>query len=139
MIVMSYQWIGQTLSSFELTFPREVAFLLVAWVITSLVHAIYKLGEMAHSRGREYLADVGAVALTGWENRTRLISALLKIGHGQTGRSPFGLLRRTGYEIFMPHPAIVDRAEALKVAVPQVPEGAEPGRAIAAAKRLQAR
>jgi hypothetical protein len=26
---------------------------------------LYKLGEMAHSRGREYLADVGAVALTG--------------------------------------------------------------------------
>jgi hypothetical protein len=30
-----------------------------------VVHAVYKLGEMAHSRGREHLADVGAVALTG--------------------------------------------------------------------------
>ena len=125
-IVMSYEWIGQTLSSFELTFPREVAFLVVAWMITSVVHALYKLGEMAHSRGREYLADVGAVELTGWENRARLITALLKIGHGQTGRSPFGLLRKTGYEIFMPHPAISDRAEALQVAVPQVPQRAEP-------------
>ena len=91
---MSYQWIGQTLTSLELSFPHEVAFLVVAWIITSAVHALYKLGEMAHSRGREYLADVGAVALTGWENRARLIAALLKIGHGQTGRSPFGLLRR---------------------------------------------
>src|SRR5947208_2976630 len=62
---------------------------------------------MAHSRGREYLADVGAVALAGWENRALLITSLLKIGHGQTGRSPFKLLRRTGYEIFMPHPALL--------------------------------
>lgn len=131
MIVMSYEWIGQTLRSFELTFPQEVAFLLVAWIITTIVHVVYKLGEMAHSRGREYLADVGAVALTGWENRGQLIAALLKIGHGQTGRSPFRLLRRTGYEIFMPHPAIVDRAEALKVALPRVPAPAEPVGAIA--------
>jgi Zn-dependent protease with chaperone function len=103
----------------------------VAWIITMVVHALYKLGEMAHSRGREYLADVGAVALTGWENRAQLITALLKIGHGQTGRSPFKLLRRTGFEIFMPHPAIVDRAEVLEVPVPRLPEPTEPVGAVA--------
>ena len=46
----------------------------------------------------------------------------MHIGHGQTGRSPFKLLRRTGLEILMPHPAIVDCAEALQVPVPPVPE-----------------
>ena len=131
MITMGYEWIGQMLGTFQLTYPREVVFLFVAWIITMVVHAIYKLGEMAHSRGREYLADVGAVALTGWENRAQLITALLKIGHGQTGRSPFKLLRRTGFEIFMPHPAIVDRAEVLEVPVPRPPEPAEPAGAVA--------
>jgi Zn-dependent protease with chaperone function len=74
---------------------------------------------------------VGAVALTGWENRAQLITALLKIGHGQIGRGPFKLLRRTGFEIFMPHPAIVDRAEVLQVPVPRLPEPAEPVGAVA--------
>jgi Zn-dependent protease with chaperone function len=95
------------------------------------VHAVYKLGEMAHSRGREYLADVGAVALTGWEDRALLITALLKVGHGQTGRSPFRLLRRTGFEVFMPHPAIVDRAEVLQVRVPAAREPEVPAGAVA--------
>jgi heat shock protein HtpX len=122
MITMSYDWLSQLLRTFQFAAPRDLVFLLVAWVITSIVHAIYKLGEMAHSRGREYLADVGAIALTRWENRTLLITALLKIGHGQTGRSPFKLLRRTGFEIFMPHPAIVDRAEVLQVPVPRITE-----------------
>jgi Zn-dependent protease with chaperone function len=131
MLTMSYEWIGQVLQTFQFTYPREVVFLFVAWIITMVVHALYKLGEMAHSRGREYLADVGAVALTGWENRPQLITALLKIGHGQTGRSPFKLLRRTGFEIFMPHPAIVDRAEVLEVPVPRLPEPAEPVGAVA--------
>jgi heat shock protein HtpX len=76
MITMGYEWIGQMLGTFQFTYPREVVFLFVAWIITMVVHAIYKLGEMAHSRGREYLADVGAVALTGWENRAQLITAL---------------------------------------------------------------
>lgn len=127
MITMSYQWIGQLLGTLQFSFPHELIFLFVAWIITSIVHSVYKLGEMAHSRGREYLADVGAVALTGWDKRAQLITALLKIGHGQTGRSPFRLLRRTGAEIFMPHPAIVDRAEVLQVPVPRVPEHGEPG------------
>ena len=131
MITMSYAWIGQILSTFQFTYPREVVFLFVAWIITMVVHAVHKLCEMAHSRGREYLADVGAVALTGWENRAQLVTALLKIGHGQTGRSPFRLLRRTGFEIFMPHPAIVDRAEALQIPVPRLPEPEEPAGAVA--------
>ena len=122
LITMSYQWIDQVLGTLRLSFPHELTFLLVAWLITTAVHTLYKLGEMAHSRGREYLADVGAVALTGWENRAQLITALLKIGHGQTGRSPFKLLRRTGLEIFMPHPAIIDRAEVLQLPVPRIPE-----------------
>jgi Zn-dependent protease with chaperone function len=130
MITMSFEWVGEVLRTAQFVSPRDVAFLFVAWVITVVVHAVYKLGEMAHSRGREYLADVGAVALTGWENRGRLITALLKVGHGQTGRSPFKLLRRTGLEIFMPHPAIVDRAEVLQIALPRLRE--EPPTAVGA-------
>jgi Zn-dependent protease with chaperone function len=122
MITASYDSLMQILRTFRFAFPRELAFLLVAWLVTWGVHEIYKLGEMAHSRGREYLADVGAVALTGWDNRATLIRALLKVGHGQTGRSPFKLLRKTGKEIFMPHPAIVDRAAVLQVPLPRVPE-----------------
>ena len=67
-------------------------------LITTAVHVLYKLGEMAHSRGREYLADAGAVALTGWEKRAQLITALLKIGHGQTGRSPFKCSAERGWK-----------------------------------------
>ena len=111
-----------SVASMQFAPADNLAFLFVAWVITWMAHELYKLGEMAHSRGREYLADVGAVALTGWENRGLLIKALLKIGHAQTGRSPFRLLRRTGQEIFLPHPAISDRAELLRVPVPHIPQ-----------------
>ena len=55
-------------------------------------------------------------------NRALLVTALLKIGHGQTGRSPFKLLRPSGFETFMPHSAVIDRAEILQVAVPRIPE-----------------
>jgi heat shock protein HtpX len=123
MTTASYETVAHIARTWQLAAPRELGFLFVAWVITWAVHVIYKLGEMAHSRGREYLADIGAVALTGWASRARLITALLKIGHAQTGRSPFKLLRRTGFEIFMPHPAIPDRAEVLQVPVPQIQEG----------------
>ena len=122
MIIAGYESIAQISTTMQFALPREFAFLFVAWLVTWLIHAIYKLGEMAHSRGREYLADAGAIALIGWEKRAQLIIALLKVGHGQTGRSPFRLLRRTGQEIFMPHPAIVDRAEVLHVQVPKMPE-----------------
>ena len=119
-VIASYDFVLNTARTLQFAFPGELVFLGVAWVITWLVHEVYKLGEMSHSRSREYLADVGAVALTGWENRARLISALLKVGHGQTGWSPFRLLRRTGQEIFMPHPPIADRAEVLQVGVPRI-------------------
>lgn len=120
MIMAGYDWALGLARTWELSFPGDLLFLLVAWFITWVVHELYKLGEMSHSRGREYLADAGAVALIGWEHRASLIVALLKVGHGQTGWSPFRLLRRTGREIFMPHPAIADRAEALQVPVPQI-------------------
>ena len=122
MLTGSYQTIADIARTWQIACQVELLFLFVAWLVTWIIHSIYKLGEMAHSRGREYLADAGAVALIGWHNRLRLITALLKVGHGQTGRSPFRLLRRTGQEIFMPHPAIVDRAEVLEVQVPEIPE-----------------
>jgi Zn-dependent protease with chaperone function len=122
-IIAGQDYIFQTARTLQLGSPRDLLFLLVALAITWIVHTVYKLGEMGHSRGREYLADVGAVALTGWDHRAELISALLKVGHGQTGWSPFRLLRRTGGEIFMPHPPIASRAEVLHIAASQVPGG----------------
>jgi|GEM_PF-2554997 len=119
-IAAGNEFIVETLGTWQLASPHGAVFLFIAWLITWLVHEAYKLGEMAHSRGREYLADAGAVALTGWDNRGLLITALLKIGHAQTGYSPFRLLRRTGREIFMPHPAIADRAGVLQVPLPQI-------------------
>ncbi|HXF53553.1 MAG TPA: M48 family metallopeptidase, partial [Hyphomicrobiaceae bacterium] len=119
-IAAGNEFFFETLRTWQLASPHGAVFLFIAWLITWIVHEAYKLGEMAHSRGREYLADAGAVALTGWDNRGLLIRALLKIGHAQTGYSPFRLLRRTGREIFMPHPAIADRAEVLQVPLPQI-------------------
>jgi hypothetical protein len=47
---------------------------------------------------------------------TPAVTTLLKLGHGRPG--VVKLLRRSGFEIFMPHPAIVDRAEVLEVRLP---------------------
>jgi Zn-dependent protease with chaperone function len=126
-IIAGQDYILQTVRTLQLGSPRDLLFLLVALAITWMMHTVYKLGEMAHSRGREYLADAGAIALTGWGQRPQLISALLKVGHGQTGWSPFRLLRRTGGEIFMPHPPIADRAAVLHIGVSEAPAGVRIG------------
>lgn len=89
----------------------------VLWGIVVVIHAAYRLLEMAHSRGREYLADVGTVVLNGWDSRETLIRSLIKIGAAQSGWSAFRLLRRSRGEIFMPHPPIRERAEALRVRI----------------------
>ena len=63
--------------------------------------------------------DPAPVSLSRAPQRT----AQLKRGrclNGMPGTPP--LLRRTGLEIFMPHPAIVDRAEVLQVPVPRIPQ-----------------
>jgi heat shock protein HtpX len=105
---------------------REVAsefvFLAVAYGIVWAIHKAFNYGEMAHSRGREYLADTGAVHIIGWENRGALISALIRIAHDATGYSPFRILRRTSNWRLLPHPPIADRARALDVPVPDVPD-----------------
>ena len=58
-IIAAQDYILQTGRTLQLGSPRDLLFLLVALAITLMVHTVYKLGEMAHSRGREYLADVG--------------------------------------------------------------------------------
>ena len=93
---------------------REALFLLAAWVVLSLTHTLYKLVAAAHSRSREYLADVGAVKVSGWEGRVALITGLARIHHAMTGWRPFKIFRPTN-QLFHTHPDIGDRAQALKL------------------------
>ena len=81
----------------------------------SATHVVYKLMAAAHSRSREYLADVGAVKIvgpTGWEGRVALITGLARIHHALTRWRPFRIFRREG-TVFSTHPDIDDRAQAL--------------------------
>jgi len=97
---------------------RAVFYLGATWVMLSLTHTLYKLLAAAQSRSREYLADVGAVKVAGWEGRVHLITGLARIHHAMTGWRPFRIFHRTG-NIFATHPDIEDRAQALKLE-PQV-------------------
>jgi heat shock protein HtpX len=93
---------------------RAVAFLALTWVVLSVTHTIYKLLAAAQSRAREYLADVGAVKIAGWDNRVHLITGLARIHHAMTRWRPFRIFQRTG-SVFSTHPDIEDRAQALKL------------------------
>jgi len=93
---------------------RAVAYLAATWVVLSLTHTLYKLLAAAHSRSREYLADVGAVKISGWDGRVALITGLARIHHALTRWRPFRIFRRSG-TIFSTHPDIEDRAQALKL------------------------
>jgi Zn-dependent protease with chaperone function len=93
---------------------RHFAFLLAAWVVLSLTHTLYKLVAAAHSRSREYLADVGAVKVSGWDGRVALITGLARIHHAMTGWRPFKIFRPSN-ELFHTHPDIADRATVLKL------------------------
>jgi Zn-dependent protease with chaperone function len=77
-----------------------------------VTHGLYKLLAAAHSRSREYLADVGAVQIAGWDGRVALITGLARIHHALTRWRPFLIFRRTG-TIFSTHPDIEERAQAL--------------------------
>jgi len=97
---------------------RATVYLAATWVMISVTHTIYKLLAAAQSRSREYLADVGAVKVAGWEGRVHLITGLARIHHAMTGWRPFRIFHRTN-NIFATHPDIEDRAQALKLE-PQV-------------------
>jgi Zn-dependent protease with chaperone function len=102
---------------------RGAVFLFVAWVVLSVTHVIYKLLAAAHSRTREYLADVGAVELVGWEGRAALVVGLARIHHIATGWRPFKIFRPRDNELFETHPGIQERADALKLNPHELPDG----------------
>ena len=91
---------------------HALAYLAATWVVLSATHGLYKLLAAAHSRSREYLADVGAVKIAGWEGRVALITGLARIHHALTRWRPFMIFRRAG-TVFSTHPDIEDRAQAL--------------------------
>ena len=101
---------------------RAVAYLGATWVILSVTHTVYKLLAAAQSRSREYLADVGAVKIAGWDGRVALITGLARIHHAMTGWRPFRIFHRTG-NVFSTHPDIEDRAQALKLEPRVLPDG----------------
>jgi heat shock protein HtpX len=101
---------------------RAVVYLGATWVILSVTHTIYKLLAAAQSRSREYLADVGAVKIAGWDGRVALITGLARIHHHMTRWRPFRIFRRTG-SVFSTHPDIEDRAQALKLEPRVLPDG----------------
>ena len=91
---------------------RAGIYLGATWAVLSVTHAVYKLIAAAHSRSREYLADVGAVKVVGWDGRVALITGLARIRHALTRWRPFRIFRREG-TVFSTHPDIDDRAQAL--------------------------
>ena len=91
---------------------RAFIYLAGTWAVLSVTHGLYKLLAAAHSRSREYLADVGAVQIAGWDGRVALITGLARIHHALTRWRPFLIFRRTG-TIFSTHPDIEERAQAL--------------------------
>ena len=93
---------------------QALAYLAATWVVLSLTHTLYKLLAAAHSRSREYLADVGAVKIAGWDGRVALITGLARIHHAMTGWRPFKIFHPTN-KIFHSHPDIGDRAQALNL------------------------
>jgi Zn-dependent protease with chaperone function len=101
---------------------RAVAYLAATWAVLSVTHNIYKLLGAAHSRSREYLADVGAVKIAGWEGRVALITGLASIHHAMTRWRPFRIFQRHG-TIFSTHPDIEDRAIALQLEPRVLPDG----------------
>src|SRR5262249_32669863 len=101
---------------------RAVVYLAVTWGVLSVTHTGYKLLAAAQSRAREYLADVGAVKIAGWEGRVALITGLARIHHAMTRWRPFRIFRREG-SVFSTHPDIEDRAVALKLEPRVLPDG----------------
>jgi Zn-dependent protease with chaperone function len=91
-----------------------VVYLGGTWLVLSATHVLYKLLAAAHSRSREYLADVGAVKVVpqGWDGRVALITGLARIQHALTRWRPFRIFRKEG-TVFSTHPDIDDRAQAL--------------------------
>lgn len=101
---------------------RAVVYLGATWIVLSVTHTLYKLLAAAQSRSREYLADVGAVKIAGWDGRVALITGLARIHHAMTRWRPFRIFRRSG-TVFSTHPDIEDRAEALKLEPRVLPDG----------------
>ncbi len=101
---------------------RAVVYLAVTWGVLSVTHTGYKLLAAAQSRSREYMADVGAVKVAGWEGRVHLITGLASIHHAMTRWRPFRIFRREG-GLFSTHPDIEDRAQALKLEPRVLPDG----------------
>jgi len=102
---------------------QAVVYLAVTWGVLSVTHAGYKVLAAAQSRAREYMADVGAVKIAGWDDRVHLISGLARIHHAMTAWRPFRIFRHREGSLFSTHPDIEDRAQALQLEPRVLPDG----------------
>ena len=89
----------------------------VLWFVLVLIHFLYKLGEAGHARGREFLADMGAIAIRGWWTRSSFVSSLQNEKYQIPAWSPFPLLGRTRLAAFLTLPRVHERAEALSITI----------------------
>jgi len=78
---------------------RAFVYLAGTWVVLWVTHGLYKLLAAAHSRSREYLADVGAVQIAGWEGRVALITGLARINHANAVALAGALAKVKGVEV----------------------------------------
>lgn len=96
--------------------PAHTAAWMFVFVSFFGMYCLYLLLAAAHSRCREYLADAGAVALTGWSDRDACISMVLKIAHTISQKNPALLFGEdVGFYTLEFHPTLADRAKALHV------------------------
>lgn len=98
-------------AAFDFNIEQGVALLRALWV-ACVLRVLLGYIKCAHSRTREYLADAGGIALTGWDFRDDLIRALKKIDDHHAGRWP----RQLSFvwpEFLRTHPRIANRARVL--------------------------
>ena len=101
---------------------RELVFLLTTWGVLWGTHTIYKFLAAAHSRAREYAADIGAVEIVGWADRVHLITGLARIQHTLTGWRAFKIFHPDD-GLFDSHPSVLRRAQALQLEVRDLGDG----------------
>lgn len=96
--------------------PEHLVFLWALFGVFWVLETVVRLLTAAVSRAREYVADVGAHALTkDYELRDDLIAAMLTLENISSGLHPMRILEQTGWAVFRSHPTTADRARALKV------------------------
>lgn len=119
-IEMFLLWVGLIIAFLTGTGSwAEVRYTFEALAIVSALSVVYGLLARAHSRAREYLADMGAIWLLGPEYCNDLVNGIFTAGTmaHKISRFQFLVLDRSGW--LSSHPSLFDRAAALRVPLVQ--------------------